>query len=173
MRVSVRPHVVQISKSDRRKGGDMGTAASRWDPFRDLLSIQSEMNRLFGSTYGNVVDSTEATGSWSPSLDIYQGEDGLTAIVELPGMTHGDVDISVEDNVLTIKGERKFYDEVSEEKFHRIERRYGQYLRRISLPQHSDTGAIEAAMKDGLLTIRVPKSEQALPKRIEVMASEG
>lgn len=148
----------------------MATAIRRWDPFRDLLSIQSEMNRLFGNTYGNLVDTSEGTGTWSPALDVYQGDNAFTVVAELPGMNHGDVDIHVEDNVLTIQGERKFYDEVTEDRFHRIERRYGQFQRRINLPQHSDTSKIEATMKDGLLTIRIPKSEQAMPKRIEVKA---
>lgn len=148
----------------------MATAIRRWDPFRDLISIQSEMNRLFGNTYGNLVDGSEGTGTWNPALDVYQADDAFTVVAELPGMNHGDVDIHVEDNVLTIQGERKFYDSVNEDRFHRIERRYGQFLRRITLPQHSDTSKIEATMKDGLLTIRIPKSEQAMPKRIEVKA---
>lgn len=164
--------VVRKSEPIKKGGLNMATAIRRYDPFRDLVSIQSEMNRLFGNTFGGL-EGSESSGSWAPALDVYQGEDSFTVVTELPGMNSGDVDISIEDNVLSIRGERKFYDSVSEDSFHRIERRYGQFLRRISLPQHSDTSRIEASMKDGLLTVTVPKSEQAKPKRIEVKASES
>lgn len=151
----------------------MGTSIRRWDPVRDLMSIQSEMNRLFGKTYGGETGEADVQGTWAPAIDVYQTDDRFTVVAELPGMNSGDVDITVEDNVLTLKGERKFYNEVSEESFHRVERRFGSFIRRIALPQHSDTSRVEASMKEGVLTIEVPKSEQAKPKRIEVKASEG
>lgn len=151
----------------------MAMSLRRWDPFRDLMAIQSEMNRLFGRTYGSEDGDADIQGTWAPAVDVFQTDDRFTVVAELPGLTGGDVDITVEDGVLTLKGERKFYNEVSEESFHRVERRFGAFVRRIALPQHSDTSRVEASMKDGILRIEVPKAEQAKPKRIEVKAAAG
>src|SRR2546429_3315658 len=147
-------------------------AVRRWDPFRDLLGIQNEMNRLFGRTYGPGASAeAETQGSWVPPLDVYETQDRYIITAELAGMTTSDVDITVEDNVLTLRGERKFSgDAVPEESFHRIERRFGPFRRRVALPQGSDTRHIEAAMSDGLLTIEVAKAAQAQPVRVEVKA---
>jgi HSP20 family protein len=146
-------------------------AVRRWDPFRDLLTIQNEMNRLFGRTFGPG-ESTDAgtQGSWVPPLDVYETKDRYVITAELAGMKTDDVDIVVEENVLTLRGERKFYDDVTEDAFHRIERHYGPFQRRVALPQGVDTGTIEASMSDGLLTIEVGKAVQAQPKRVEVKA---
>lgn len=144
-------------------------AVRRWDPFRDLLTIQNEMNRLFGHTYGPGASAdAETQGSWVPALDIYETDDRYIITAELAGMSTEDLDIEVEDNVLTLRGDRKFYDGVPEESFHRIERRFGPFQRRIALPQGSDHAHIEASMADGLLTIEVAKVIQTQPKRIEV-----
>src|SRR2546429_4346351 len=110
-------------------------AVRRWDPFRDLLGIQNEMNRLFGRTYGpgeapKAETEAETQGSWVPPLDVYETEDRYLITAELAGMTTGDVDITVEENVLTLRGERRFYGDVPEEAFHRIERRVGPFQRR-------------------------------------------
>ncbi|MGH2810192.1 MAG: Hsp20/alpha crystallin family protein, partial [Actinomycetota bacterium] len=112
----------------------MAMAIRRWDPFRDLMAIQNEMNRLFGRTYGENGGESEL-GTWAPALDVFEAGEKFTVVTELPGLTAGDVDISVEDGILSIKGERKFYDEVKEENFHRVERRFGSFVRRITLPQ--------------------------------------
>jgi HSP20 family protein len=146
-------------------------AVRRWDPFRDLLGIQNEMNRLFGRTYGPGESAeAETQGSWVPPLDVYETQDRYIITAELAGMTTGDVDITVEDNVLTLRGERTFYGDVPEESFHRIERRFGPFRRRVSLPQGSDTRHIQASMADGLLTIEVAKVAKAQPVRVEVKA---
>ena len=168
-------------------------AASRWDPFRDLLAIQNEMNRLFGRTYGGEGAGTVGTagepatadpapdvadvapyarGTWTPALDVLETPEKVNVLVELPGMSASDVEITVEDNVLTLKGDRPFYRGVSEDAFHRIERRFGPFQRRIALPKQSDTERISASMEEGVLTIEVPKVEQARPRRIEVKASQ-
>lgn len=147
-------------------------AVGRWDPFRDLLSIQNEMNRLFGRTYGSAPTDVETGGTWAPALDVYETKERYVVVVELPGMTTGDVDITVEDNVISLKGERTFYEGVSEDAFHRVERRFGPFQRRIALPQQCDTARIAASMADGVLTIDVPKAETAKPKRIEVKVKE-
>ena len=148
-------------------------AIRRWDPFRDLQSIQNEMNRLFGRTYGGEAGDVASSAAWAPELDIYETEDKFTVVLELPGMTTEDVNITVENGVLTVGGERKFYNEVKEESFHRIERRYGNFVRRINHPQHADTTKISASMSEGLLRIEVPKSEQAKPRKIEVKATSN
>ena len=146
--------------------------AMRWDPFRDLMSIQNELNRLFGRTYGGSGEGAGTTsGAWVPPLDIYETEDRFVVTVELPGVAAESVDVSIEDSTLTIRGERSFYSDVPEEAFHRVERRYGPFGRSLTLPQTADPARIEAGFDRGVLTIEVPKAEQAKPKRIEIKAT--
>ena len=141
---------------------------TRWDPFRDLMGIQGELNRLFGRTYGG----GESVGNgWMPALDIYEGKDKYVISVELPGIEPADVDISVEDSTLTIRGERKFYQEVDEDSFHRVERRYGSFSRSLALPQTANADAIEASFDRGVLTVEIPKVEEAKPKKITIKAT--
>jgi HSP20 family protein len=143
----------------------------RWDPFRDLVSIQDELNRLFGRTYAGIEPTRPtAAGSWMPSMDVYETENQIVATVELPGIDPEDVEVAVEDSTLTISGAREFSSEVKEENFHRVERRYGSFSRAISLPQTVDTDRVEAAFDKGVLTVRVPKIEKAKPKKIEIKA---
>jgi HSP20 family protein len=143
----------------------------RWDPFRDLVSIEDELNRLFGRTFAGV-ESTRpsATGTWMPSMDVFETEGEIVAKVELPGIEPGDVDVSVEDSRLTVSGRREFSSEVKEEQYHRVERRYGAFTRAITLPQTVDTEKVEAHFDNGVLTIEVPKVEKAKPKKIQVKA---
>lgn len=145
----------------------------RWDPFRDLMSIQNELNRLFGRTYGGgEVGSAQAAGAWAPALDVYETTDKFVVSVELPGIEPGEVDVSVEDSTLTIKGEREFfYKDGSEDAFQRIERRYGAFSRTLSLPSTADSERIDASFDKGILTIEVPKREEAKHKKITVKAS--
>ena len=148
-------------------------AMSRWDPFRDLMSIQNELNRLFGRTYtGGGSDAGTALGAWVPAMDIYETKDEFVVHVELPGVDPESVDVSVEDSTLSIKGERSFYTNVDEDSFHRVERRYGSFMRSITLPQTADAERIEAGFDQGVLTIHVPKVEAAKPKKITVKATE-
>jgi HSP20 family protein len=144
-------------------------AITRWDPFRDLMSIQNEMNRLFGRTYGG--DLGESTrGAWTPSLDVYETQEKFVIIMELPGVSPDNVDISVEDSTLMVRGERKFYSEQNEESFHRIERRFGEFNRSLTLPSTADAENIRASFDAGVLTIEVPKREEAKPKKITIKA---
>jgi HSP20 family protein len=142
---------------------------SRWDPFRDLMSIQNELNRLFGRTYAGSEIGT--AGAWVPPLDIFETEDRFVVKLELPGIDPQDVEVSVEDSTLSIRGERRFYADVDEESFHRVERRFGQFLRALSLPTTADAERIEASFDKGVLTVEVPKVEQAKPKKITVKAA--
>ena len=143
----------------------------RWDPFRDLVSIQDELNRLFGRTYAGIEPTRPtATGSWMPSMDLYETEDKIVATVDLPGIEPEDVEVAVEDATLTISGSREFSSEVKEENYHRVERRYGSFSRAISLPPTADTDKVEAHFDKGVLTVEVAKAEKAKPKKIQIKA---
>jgi HSP20 family protein len=144
----------------------------RWDPFRDLLTIQDEMNTLFNRTYGERGQQGEGAGpqarAWAPALDISERKDAYLVSVELPGIKPDQIDITLEDGLLTLSGEREFTAESAEQQFHRVERRYGSFRRAITLPNQVQADAIEAHFEDGVLTVRVPKAEEARPKRITV-----
>lgn len=145
----------------------------RWDPFRDLVSIQDDLSRLFGRTFTGIEPMRPmATGSWMPSMDVFETEDEIIAEVELPGIDPDKVEVSVEDSTLTITGSREFSNEVKEESFHRVERRYGSFTRAITLPQTADTEKVQARFDKGVLKVEVPKVEKAKPKKIEVKASQ-
>ena len=144
-------------------------AIKRWDPFRDLMSIQNEMNRLFGRTYGGDVGET-SRGAWTPALDVFETQEKFVITMELPGVSADDVDISVEDSTLLVRGERKFYSEQDEDSFLRIERRFGEFTRSLTLPSTADAEGIQASFDQGVLTIEVPKKEEAKPKRISIKA---
>jgi HSP20 family protein len=144
----------------------------RWDPFRDLLNLQNEMTRLFSRATGEPGGSEGAGwGAWVPSLDIHESPDAYTVFAELPGVKPDQVDVTVDEGTLTIRGERKFYEAQNEENFHRVERRFGSFQRTIALPQAVKSDAIEAAFADGVLTVTIPKAETAKPRRIEVKAT--
>ena len=144
----------------------------RWDPFRDLVSIQDELNRLFGRTFAGIEPLRPgAAGTRMPSMDVFETEDKVVATVELPGVDPKEVEVSVEDSTLTISGERRFSSEVTEESYHRTERRYGAFSRAITLPQTVDTGKVDARFDKGVLTIEVAKAEKAKPKKIQIKAS--
>ena len=143
----------------------------RWDPFRDLVSIQDELNRLFGRTYtGGEALRPTAAGAWMPAMDVYETGDTIVAKLELPGIEPGDVEVAVEDSTLTVSGKREFESETNEENYHRVERRYGSFSRSISLPQTADVEKVNARFDKGVLQIEVPKSERAKPTKIEIEA---
>ena len=144
-------------------------AITRWDPFRDLMSIQNEMNRLFGRTYGGDVGET-TRGAWTPSLDVYETQEKFVITMELPGVSPDDVDISVEDSTLVVRGERKFYREQDQDSFLRIERRFGEFTRSLTLPSTADAESIQASFDQGVLTVEVPKREEAKPRKISIKA---
>jgi HSP20 family protein len=145
-------------------------SVSRWDPFQDLLAIQDEMNQVFGRAR----QGQGAGGRvWAPALDISERKDAYVVTVELPGVKADDLDITLEDGLLTIQGERQFTSESSEQQYHRVERRYGAFRRSITLPAQVKADAIEASFEDGVLEVVVPKAEEAKPKKITVRAAGG
>jgi HSP20 family protein len=147
-------------------------AIVRWEPFRDLQAVQDRLNRVFdeafrGTPRGND-DEWALGGSWAPSVDIFEHEGNLVLKAELPGVDPKDVDVRVENNVLTLRGERKFENEVKREKYHRVERAYGTFSRSFTLPNVVDTEKIKAEYKDGVLQVTLPQREEAKPKQIQV-----
>jgi HSP20 family protein len=150
---------------------------TQWYPFEDLRSTQDErtqnqIDRLFAHAlglYGQPQGSGRAaTTAWAPALDIAERKDAYLVTVELPGVKLDDLEITLEDGLLTIQGERHFTDDASDQNFHRVERRYGSFRRSITLPAHVVADEVEASIEDGVLRILVPKAEEAKPKRIQV-----
>jgi HSP20 family protein len=144
-------------------------ALVRWDPFRDLTALQTEVNRLFSRATGDVTDRQ----SWTPAIDVVETDDAIKLKAELAGMDPADISIEVQDNVLTVSGERRFQEEVKEDKYYRIERRYGSFSRSLALPPTADESKVEAKYDNGLLEITVPKTEIAKPKKITVAVGAG
>jgi HSP20 family protein len=143
-------------------------AMSRWRsggaPSRDRL------DQLFEQAFGDFFEGAEGVGNrgWHPSVDVAETENGYTFYAELPGMNKEDVDVTLENNVLTIRGERKFEKDVNQENYHRIERSYGTFSRSFSLPSNVRSEACNASFKDGVLKVEIPKAEEARPRRIEI-----
>jgi len=144
------------------------TVLTRWDPFRELQTLQSRMSRLFEEQYGGREDALMSSGAFVPPVDIYEDQHGIQLKLEVPGIEEKDLNINVENNVLTVSGERKFEQEQKEENFHRIERRYGSFTRSFTLPNAVDTEKITADYNSGVLSIRLVKREEAKPKQIKV-----
>lgn len=145
-------------------------AIVRWDPFRDLTTLHERMNRLFDETLsrGRSGEPSELTGNWAPSVDVYENADSYVLMAELPGLTREDVQIELKENVLTLRGERKFQDEYKDQTCHRMERAYGHFIRSFSLPTQVEAGKVEARFKDGVLTVSVPKAAAAKPRVIPI-----
>jgi HSP20 family protein len=144
------------------------TVLTRWDPFRELQTLQNRMSRLFEEQYGGREEALMSSGAFVPPVDIYEDQQGIQLKLEVPGIEEKDLDIKVENNVLTISGERKFEKEQNEENFHRIERRYGSFTRSFTLPNTVDTDKITADYSNGVLNIQLVKREEAKPKQIKV-----
>jgi HSP20 family protein len=146
----------------------------RWDPFQELNLITSRMNRLFHDTYGQ--GSTEenlTTSTFVPPVDIYEDEHNITLKIEVPGIEQKDMDVRLENNTLTVRGERKFEKEEKEENFHRLERRYGSFYRAFTLPNTVDADSIKADYDNGLLKITLAKKAEAKPKQIKVNVGQA
>jgi HSP20 family protein len=147
----------------------MTMAIVRWDPFRELNAVQERMNRLFSDAYRSADDDVMRRGVWAPPVDIFDsGKHELVIKAELPDMSKDDIEITVENNMLTLRGEKKMDNEMKEEYCHRIERTYGAFSRSFSLPTTVDTSKVSADYKNGVLTIKLPVREEAKPKQIQV-----
>ncbi len=141
-------------------------AITRWDPFREVVALQNRVNSLFREM--NEGDSPLTTASFVPAVDIYEDNKKVVLKLEVPGMEEKDLDVRVENNTLTVKGERKFEKEEKEENFHRIERRYGTFYRAFTLPSTVDSEHIGASYNAGILKLELNKKPEAQPKQIKV-----
>ena len=137
---------------------------AKWDLFRDLRSVEDEFDRIAGRAYSR--------DTWVPALDVRESEDRFEVSVDLPGLEPGDVNVTFEDGMLSINGKREFSTEDRGDTWHRIERSFGTFARSLRLPQTADTERIEATFDKGVLTVSVPKTEQAKPRTIEATAAE-
>lgn len=144
-------------------------AVVKWDPFRDLISIQDRMNRLFEQTLSRSRDEEGiATATWTPAVDIYETAETIVMKAELPGLNRDDIDIQIQDNTLVLRGERRFARDVQQENYLRIERAYGSFHRTFTLPATVRQEGIRAVFRDGVLELTLPKTEGATPKRISI-----
>ena len=141
-------------------------AINRWDPFREVAALQNRVNSLFREMSEG--DSPLTTASFVPAVDIYEDPKKVVLKLEVPGMEEGDLDVRVENNTLTVKGERKFEKDEKEENFHRIERRYGSFYRAFTLPSTVDAEHINASYNAGVLKLELSKKPEAQPKQIKV-----
>ena len=144
---------------------------TRLDPFRGLTSLQDQVNRLFEGTFAQGRTGESDLASWAPAVDIYEGQDELVAQVDLPGVQEKDIDIRLENNTLTIRGERKFEKSVNEDNYLRVERAYGSFTRTFSLPNTVNAEGIHADYKQGVLTVHMPKREESKPKQVKINVS--
>lgn len=140
---------------------------TRWEPFRVATSLQDQVNRLLSDVFERKSEESSLT-AWAPSVDIYETEHELVVKADLPEVDPKDLDIRVENNILTIRGERKFEKKVSEENYLRVERAYGSFARSFTLANTVNSEAIKADYQNGVLTLSIPKREEAKPKQIKV-----
>jgi HSP20 family protein len=140
---------------------------TRWEPFRNFSTLQDQVNRLFETSFQGKADTSELT-TWAPTVDIYETENELVLKVDLPGIDEKDLDVRVENNMLTIRGERKFEEKVKEDNYLRIERSYGSFSRSFSLPTTVNTEAINAQYTNGVLTVELAKRAESKPKQVKV-----
>jgi HSP20 family protein len=142
------------------------TILTRWDPFREFTTLQDRMNRLFHDSFSEGRDESLTTSNFAPAVDVYEDEHNVTLKIEVPGIDEKDIDVRVENNILTVHGERKFEKEEKEENYRRIERQYGSFTRSFTLPSTVDADGVTANYEKGVLKIALAK--KAKPKQIKV-----
>jgi HSP20 family protein len=146
----------------------------KYDPFRELRTLQDEMTRLFTGSRPVAFDREDMLNSgWSPRVDIYEDKERLVLEAELPGMTSDNFDISVENNVFTLKGERKFEKKTDGDNYHRVERSYGSFTRSFTLPQSVTAEGATADFDNGVLKVSLPKREETKARKIEITGSNA
>jgi HSP20 family protein len=144
------------------------TVVTRWDPFREFSTLQDRMNRLFRGSYGDGREEALTTSTFAPPVDVYEDEHNITLKIEVPGIDEKDVDVRIENNTLTVQGERKFEKEEKEENFRRVERQYGSFTRSFTLPNTVDPEKVQASYEKVILKIQLAKKAEAKPKQIKV-----
>jgi len=148
----------------RRRNSDLWN----WSPVDQFSTLREEINRLFDSPFGELTRRTELFNGWAPALDLYEDKDNLIVTAELPGMKREEIDISVHDGTLTLSGERKYEEKNQAAEPYRSERFFGRFHRTLALPKQVQTDKAKATYNDGILTITLPKTEEAKPKQIQV-----
>jgi HSP20 family protein len=145
------------------------TLLTRWEPFREFVSLQDRMNRLFRDSYGpEGQNEALTTSSFAPPVDVYEDEHNVTLKIEVPGIDEKDIDVRIENNTLTVHGERKFEKEEKEENYRRVERQYGSFTRTFTLPNTVEQESVQADYDKGVLKITLAKKAEAKPKQIKV-----
>ena len=147
-------------------------ALIRWEPAREINSLQGEMNRLFNTFFETPTNGATAPRRWIPAMDLVEAEDHFVLHADLPGLGEADVSIEVVDDVLTISGERKLDREDARDGYVRVERAFGSFSRSLTLPEGVDADAVSASFENGVLEVRIPKPEQRKPRRIEIAGAE-
>jgi HSP20 family protein len=151
-------------------------ALVRWEPVREITSIQNEMNRLFNTFFDTPTAAEGGNGTsarrWIPAMDLVETEDAFVLKADLPGVTESDVNVEVEDNVLTVSGERKAEHEDKREGYVRVERSYGSFRRSLTLPEGIDPEGVQASFENGVLDIRIPKPEERKPRKVAIQVGE-
>ena len=150
----------------------MATFGNRFDPFRDMLALQDSLVRAFDHTYSGKLPAKEASSgysaAWTPSVDVFEDQDGLHIYAELPGVEMKDIDLQIEGNTLSLRGERKLERDEDKQGYHLVERVYGGFQRSFTLPPTVDVEHVTAEHKDGVLKIRLPKKAESKPRQIKV-----
>jgi HSP20 family protein len=144
----------------------------RWEPFRELSSLQTEMNRLFNAAFDTPSTGTPAARRWTPAMDLLETDEQFVLRADLPGMSEPDVSVELEDNVLTVSGERKGEQEEKREGFYRVERAFGSFSRSLTLPKGVDPEGVNARFDRGVLEVRIPKPERRKPRKISIGDAE-
>lgn len=146
----------------------------RWDPFKEVATLQDRMNRVFGEAWGRThrPDEDYISGSWMPAVDVRESKDALEISTELPGIEPKEVEVCVENGVLTLKGSRQFEKATEGETYHRVERAYGSFERSFSLPTNVDSERVQAVYRHGVLHLTLPKREEAKPRSISITVED-
>jgi HSP20 family protein len=148
------------------------TGLTRWDPYREFSTLQDRMNRLFNASFNSEGrDESLTTSSFAPAVDVYEDEHDITLKIEVPGIDEKDIDVRIENNTLTVHGERKIEKEEKEENYRRIERQYGSFTRTFTLPNTVDSDSVSATYEKGVLKVKLAKKAEAKPKQIKVNVS--
>jgi len=149
------------------------TVLTRWEPFREFSTLQDRMNRLFRETQGSSEDESLTSSSFAPAVDVYEDEHNVTLKIEVPGIDEKDIDVRIENNALTVHGERKIEKEEKEENYRRVERQYGSFTRTFNLPPTVDAEKVQADYDKGVLKVTLPKKAEAKPKQIKVNVGQS
>jgi HSP20 family protein len=150
-------------------------ALIRWEPVRELQTVQNEMNRLFGTFFDSPTpgNGNASLRRWIPAMDVVEGANNYVLKADLPGLAEGDVNIELDDNVLTVSGERKFENEERKDGYYRVERSFGRFSRSLTLPEGVDPDSIQASFDHGVLEVQIPKPEERKPRKVAISVAGG